>query len=92
MRTALAEDLRYGPDATTAATVPADAVASAAFTPRAPGVLAGLPAVLAVLDAVLGAGYEVVARGTTATGSRRATPRWSSARRSAACSPPSAPR
>ena len=40
--TALAEDLRYGPDATTAATVPADAVASAAFAPRAAGVLAGV--------------------------------------------------
>ena len=32
VRTALAEDLRYGPDATTAATVPADAVAVGAFT------------------------------------------------------------
>lgn len=54
VRTALEEDLRYGPDATTAATVPADAVAVAAFTPRADGVLAGLPAALAVLDVVLG--------------------------------------
>jgi nicotinate-nucleotide pyrophosphorylase (carboxylating) len=52
---ALGEDLRYGPDATTAATVPADAVAVAAFTARRPGVLAGVPAVLAVLDAVLNA-------------------------------------
>ncbi|WP_433280201.1 carboxylating nicotinate-nucleotide diphosphorylase [Pseudonocardia xinjiangensis] len=50
---ALEEDLRYGPDATTAATVPADAVAVAAFTARRPGVLAGIPAVLAVLDTVL---------------------------------------
>jgi nicotinate-nucleotide pyrophosphorylase (carboxylating) len=54
VETALGEDLRYGPDATTAATVPADAVAVAAFTARKPGVLAGVPAVLAVLDAVLG--------------------------------------
>ncbi|WP_433295050.1 carboxylating nicotinate-nucleotide diphosphorylase [Pseudonocardia sp. CA-142604] len=54
VETALGEDLRYGPDATTAATVPADAVAVAAFTARQPGVLAGVPAVLAVLDAVLG--------------------------------------
>ncbi|MBC3191363.1 carboxylating nicotinate-nucleotide diphosphorylase [Pseudonocardia sp. C8] len=54
VRTALDEDLRYGPDATTAATVPADAVAVGSFTPRADGVLAGLPAALAVLDAVLG--------------------------------------
>ncbi|MFP5020521.1 carboxylating nicotinate-nucleotide diphosphorylase [Pseudonocardia phyllosphaerae] len=61
VRTALAEDLAHGPDATTTATVPADAVATAAFTPRAPGVLAGLPAARAVLDEVLGAhGYEVL--------------------------------
>jgi nicotinate-nucleotide pyrophosphorylase (carboxylating) len=61
--TALAEDLRYGPDLTTASTVPADAVAIAEFTPRRPGVLAGLPCVLAVLDEVLGAsGYEVLSR------------------------------
>ncbi|MEN3264539.1 carboxylating nicotinate-nucleotide diphosphorylase [Pseudonocardia sp.] len=55
VRTALEEDLRYGPDATTAATVPADAVAVGAFAARQPGVLAGVPAVLAVLDTVLGA-------------------------------------
>jgi nicotinate-nucleotide pyrophosphorylase (carboxylating) len=55
VRTALEEDLRYGPDATTAATVPAGAVAVAAFAARQPGVLAGVPAVLAVLDTVLGA-------------------------------------
>ena len=60
VRTALAEDLRYGPDATTAATVPAEAVATAAFTPRAAGVLAGVPAARAVLDEVIG-GYEVLA-------------------------------
>lgn len=39
---ALAEDLAHGPDATTEATVPADAVAVAALTPRAAGVLAGV--------------------------------------------------
>ena len=54
VRTALGEDLRYGPDATTAATVPADAVAVGAFTPRSGGVLAGVPAVRAVLDEVVG--------------------------------------
>jgi nicotinate-nucleotide pyrophosphorylase (carboxylating) len=53
VRTALAEDLRYGPDATTAATVPVDAVTVASFTPRAPGILAGIPAARAVLDEVL---------------------------------------
>ena len=58
--TALAEDLRYGPDATTAATVPRDAVAVGSFTTRSPGVLAGVPAVRAVLDTVLD-GYQVLA-------------------------------
>ncbi len=62
VRTALAEDLRYGPDATTAATVPADAVARGRFNTRHDGVLSGLPLVLVVLDEVLGAdGYEIVA-------------------------------
>ena len=60
VRTALAEDLRYGPDATTAATVPADAVAIGAFTPRAGGVLAGVVAVRAVLAEVLGDDVEVL--------------------------------
>lgn len=59
VRTALAEDLRYGPDATTAATVPADAVAVGAFTPRTGGVLAGVPTVRAVLDEVVGS-YDVL--------------------------------
>jgi nicotinate-nucleotide pyrophosphorylase (carboxylating) len=61
---ALGEDLRYGPDATTGATVPADAVAVAELTPRSPGTVAGLPVALAVFDTVLGAaggtGYDVV--------------------------------
>jgi len=59
--TALAEDLRYGPDATTAATVPADAVAVGSFATRQAGVLAGLPVALAVLDTVLD-DYEVLSR------------------------------
>ncbi|MDQ3987615.1 MAG: carboxylating nicotinate-nucleotide diphosphorylase [Actinomycetota bacterium] len=60
---ALAEDLCYGPDATTAACVPPGAVAAATVSPRRPGTLAGLPVFLAVLDAVLGAGgYEIIAR------------------------------
>nr|WP_226363740.1 carboxylating nicotinate-nucleotide diphosphorylase [Pseudonocardia abyssalis] len=65
--TALKEDLRYGPDATTEATVPADAVAVGAFAARRPGVLAGIPAVVAVLDAVVG-DYEVLS--TAADGDR----------------------
>lgn len=62
VRTALAEDLRHGPDATTEATVPADAVAEAAVNTRSAGVVAGLPLVRAVLDEVIGPdGYEVLA-------------------------------
>jgi nicotinate-nucleotide pyrophosphorylase (carboxylating) len=67
--TALAEDLRYGPDATTEATVPADAVAVGSFALRRPGVVAGIPAALAVLDAVVGE-YEVL--GSAADGDRLA--------------------
>src|SRR5690606_37655491 len=52
---ALAEDLSFGEDATTAATVPAGTVAEASFTPRAAGVLAGGPVVRAVLDTVTAA-------------------------------------
>jgi nicotinate-nucleotide pyrophosphorylase (carboxylating) len=67
--TALEEDLRYGPDATTAATVPAGAVAVGAFVARESGVLAGLPAARAVLDEVVGT-YEVL--DTRADGDRLA--------------------
>ena len=52
VRAALDEDLRYGPDVTSAATAAADARAVAGVVAREPGVLAGLPVVLAVLDAV----------------------------------------
>lgn len=58
--TALDEDLRYGTDATTEATVPEDGVAIADFTPRVDGVLAGVPLALAVFDIVLGDGYKVL--------------------------------
>ena len=61
VRTALEEDLRYGPDATTAATVGPSVVATASVVPRQAGVLAGVGVALAVLDIVLGAeGYEVM--------------------------------
>lgn len=61
VRAALAEDLRYGPDATTEATVAPDAVADAEFATRNPGVLAGVPLVLVALDEVVGHdGYEVL--------------------------------
>ena len=51
VRGALAEDLRYGPDVTSAATATAGARAVAGVVAREPGVLAGLPIALAVLDA-----------------------------------------
>jgi nicotinate-nucleotide pyrophosphorylase (carboxylating) len=51
VRGALDEDLRYGPDVTSAATAGPDAWAVASVVAREPGVLAGLPVVLTVLDA-----------------------------------------
>jgi nicotinate-nucleotide pyrophosphorylase (carboxylating) len=51
VRGALAEDLRYGPDVTSEATATAGARAVAGVVAREPGVLAGLPVALAVLDA-----------------------------------------
>ncbi|MEU0545504.1 carboxylating nicotinate-nucleotide diphosphorylase [Nocardia sp. NPDC005978] len=63
IRTALDEDLRYGPDITTLATVPADAVAKAVMASRQPGTVAGLDVGLLVLDEVLGEGnYEITER------------------------------
>ena len=60
---ALDEDLRYGPDITTVATVPADAITTAAMVTRAEGVVAGIDVALLVLDDVLGAdGYRVIGR------------------------------
>jgi nicotinate-nucleotide pyrophosphorylase (carboxylating) len=63
IRRGLAEDLRYGPDITTLATVPADAAATASVVPRNPGVIAGVDIALLVLDEVLGVGgYQVIER------------------------------
>ena len=60
---ALEEDLRYGPDVTTLATVPADATTTASMATREPGVIAGVDLALLVLDEVLGAdGYTVLDR------------------------------
>jgi nicotinate-nucleotide pyrophosphorylase (carboxylating) len=50
----LEEDLRYGPDVTTLATVPADATTTASMVAREPGVIAGVDVALLVLDEVLG--------------------------------------
>ncbi|MBK0867290.1 MULTISPECIES: carboxylating nicotinate-nucleotide diphosphorylase [unclassified Saccharopolyspora] len=61
VRAALAEDLRYGLDATTEATVQVDAIAEAEFRSRPAGVVAGIPVARAVLDEVLGPdGYKVL--------------------------------
>ena len=63
IRRGLDEDLRYGPDVTTVATVPADAVTEAAVVAREPGVAAGIDVGLMVLDEVLGPdGYRVLER------------------------------
>jgi nicotinate-nucleotide pyrophosphorylase (carboxylating) len=57
---ALEEDLRYGPDVTTLATVPADATTTASMVSREPGVIAGVNVALLVLDEVIGPdGYQV---------------------------------
>lgn len=58
----LAEDLRYGPDVTTAATVPAGATTTAVVASRAAGVVAGVDVALAVFGEVMGEGVEVVDR------------------------------
>lgn len=63
IRRALDEDLCYGPDITTLATVSGDAVATAALVTRESGVIAGVDIALLVLDEVLGAGgYQVCNR------------------------------
>ncbi|WP_024793094.1 carboxylating nicotinate-nucleotide diphosphorylase [Tomitella biformata] len=68
IRLALDEDLRYGADITSAATVPADARGEAAMVSREHGVVAGLDVGLLVLDEVIGAGnYEVLERAADGT-------------------------
>lgn len=63
IRRGLDEDLRYGPDATTLATVSVDAVATASMVPREPGVIAGVDVALLALDEVIGSdGYQVLHR------------------------------
>jgi nicotinate-nucleotide pyrophosphorylase (carboxylating) len=50
VRAALEEDLRYGPDVTTAAVIPPGTESVAEVVARQPGTVAGLPVVAAVLD------------------------------------------
>lgn len=64
IRRGLQEDLRYGPDVTTVATVPAEATTVAAMVAREPGVAAGVDIALLVLDEVIGQGYQVIERVT----------------------------
>jgi nicotinate-nucleotide pyrophosphorylase (carboxylating) len=60
---ALEEDLRYGPDVTTLATVPAEATTTASMVAREHGVAAGVDVALLVLDEVLGPdSYKVLDR------------------------------
>ncbi len=63
IRRGLDEDLRYGPDVTTEATVPADATTVGSLVAREPGVAAGVDVALMVLDEVIGPdGYRVLDR------------------------------
>jgi nicotinate-nucleotide pyrophosphorylase (carboxylating) len=66
VRAALAEDFRYGPDITSAATVGDLVTVTGDVVAREHGVLAGMPAALAVLDAVGG----ITATALRADGSR----------------------
>ncbi|OBJ36670.1 nicotinate-nucleotide diphosphorylase (carboxylating) [Mycolicibacterium mucogenicum] len=60
---ALDEDLRYGPDITSVATVSADATTVASMVSRQPGVIAGLDIAVLVLDKVIGEGaYRILDR------------------------------
>lgn len=63
IRRGLDEDLRYGPDITTIATVPENLSTTAALVAREPGVAAGVDIGLLVLDEVLGTGgYRILDR------------------------------
>jgi len=62
VRRGLDEDLRFGPDVTTLATVPADARTRAALVAREPGTAAGIDVALLAFDEVLGDGYTVEGR------------------------------
>ncbi len=68
---ALDEDLRLGPDVTTEATVPADAVGTARVVAREAGVIAGVPVAVEVLSVVAGRlGVEVTHEVLLADGAR----------------------
>lgn len=54
VRAAVVEDLMGGVDVTSTATIPVEHRSSATFGARAPGVVAGLPVVAAVIETVCG--------------------------------------
>ncbi|MEO8108204.1 MAG: carboxylating nicotinate-nucleotide diphosphorylase [Actinomycetes bacterium] len=54
---ALDEDLAYGPDVTTSATVPEEQWVVATIGARAGGVVAGIPVAIAAFDLVMGSGH-----------------------------------
>ena len=56
----LEEDLRYGPDVTSMATVPADATTTASLVSRQAGVAAGVDVAQMALDEVIGLGVSEV--------------------------------
>ena len=60
IRRALEEDLAFGPDVTTEATVPARTQSTGDVVPRSPGVLAGVAVAAAVFDLVGGPEVDVV--------------------------------
>jgi len=59
VRMAVAEDLAGGIDVTSVATVPVDQRSTGELVARRPGVVAGLPVVAAVIDAVCGAAGRI---------------------------------
>ncbi|TFV78153.1 carboxylating nicotinate-nucleotide diphosphorylase [Blastococcus sp. CT_GayMR19] len=67
IRRALEEDLAYGPDVTTEATVPHNARATGVVVPRSAGVLAGVPVAAAVFDLIGGPAVDVVLHATDGT-------------------------
>jgi nicotinate-nucleotide pyrophosphorylase (carboxylating) len=60
VESAVEEDLAGGVDVTSVATVPLDLGGVSAFVPRAPGVVAGIPLALAVLEVVADGDVEVM--------------------------------
>jgi nicotinate-nucleotide pyrophosphorylase (carboxylating) len=74
VRRALEEDLAFGPDVTTEATVPAGAHATGDVVPRAPGVLAGVPVAAAVFDLVGGPEVDVVLHAADGSAARPGEP------------------